>query len=235
MADDTADVPRGIVFLRTILALAILSALAGCAGGLPAALSEVSSTQTGAAPDATELRKPGPLEEKTLGNAHAPVTIIEYASLGCPICAAYHAQVFPQVKKAFIDTGKVYFIYREFPIGNTPAAAAQAARCVPDKQYFHINDKFLANRGRWNGRDPSPDLLYKIVQETGLSRTAFDSCMANQKTKDEIAEVKQRGRGLGVKGTPTFFINGQHVQGFTSYEEMRKLIEQHLQSAAKPV
>ncbi len=234
MGDVRANVSRRTAFLRPVLVVSLLAGLAGCAGGLPEGVDFTSSTKTGGAPDAAQLAKPGPLEEKTLGTATAPVTIIEYASLGCPICAAYHAQVFPQIKKNFIDTGKVYFIYREFPIGNSPAAAAQAARCVPEKRYFAVNDKFLANRGRWNGRDPNPDLLYKIVQDTGISRAAFDSCMANQKTKDGIVEVKQRGRELGVKGTPTFFINGQHVQGFTSYDEMRKLIEQHLISAAKP-
>ncbi|NJM35929.1 MAG: DsbA family protein [Rhodomicrobium sp.] len=218
---------------RVAIAAAMLLTLSGCTGGVPEALTLASDSQD-ASPTPAQIRKAGPLGERGLGNPQAPVTIIEYASLGCPVCAAYHKQVLPKIKQAYIDTGKVYFIFREFPIGETPAAAAHAARCVPEKDFFRINEKFMANRGKWNSRDPNPDLLYKIVQETGLSRAAFDSCMANQKIKEGLTEVKQRGRGFGVKGTPAFFVNGQPVRGNMSFEEMRKLIEQHLQGAAKP-
>jgi protein-disulfide isomerase len=214
---------------------AVLLAMTGCAGGVTEGLTQAASGGQSAAPAAAQSETAGKLEERGLGNPKAPVTIVEYASLGCPLCATYHKQVLPKLKQAYIDTGKVYFIYREFPIGETPSAAAHAARCVPEKDYFRVNEKFMANRGKWNGRDPDPDLLYKMVQETGISRAAFDSCMANQRIKEGLTEVKQRGRELGVKGTPTFFVNGQQVRGIMSYEEMRKLIELHLQGAAKPV
>ncbi len=227
---------KGVAAGRRLLcagAVILLMGLTGCAPGLPEALT-VASSETNAELSAAALKKPGPLPEKTLGSPNAPVTIIEYASLGCPICAAFHKSVFPKFKAAYIDTGKVHFIYREFPIGRSAAAAAQVARCVPEKDYFRINDKYLANRRRWNAREPKPELLYKIVQETGLSRAAFDSCMANQKIKAGIDWVKQRGRKFGVKGTPTFFIDGQQVRGALSLEDLRKLIEKHLAVAAKP-
>ena len=216
-------------------ACGVAAVLSGCAGGLSS-----DELAAGSAPEGkvkttpAELAKAGPLGEKSLGKPDAPVTVIEYASLGCPICAVFHQKVFPQFKKAYIDTGKVFYIYREFPIGPSPAAAAEAARCVPEKHYFRVNDKFMANKGQWNGRQPDHDLLYKIVQDTGVKRAEFDSCMANQNIKDGIVWVKQRGREFGVQGTPTFFINGQHVRGVLSYDEMRKLIDQHLQTAAKP-
>jgi protein-disulfide isomerase len=215
-------------------AIGVAAALSGCASGLPEGLGAASGAGTKVEANTTELAKAGPLGEKTMGQPGAPVTVIEYASLGCPICGAFHQKVFPQFKKAYIDTGKVYFIYREFPIGPSPAAAAQAARCVSDKQYFRVNDKFMANKGQWNGRQPDPNLLYKIVQDTGFKRSEFDSCMANQNIKDGIVWVKQRGRELGVQGTPTFFIGGQHVRGVLNYDEMRKVIDEHLQTAAKP-
>lgn len=215
-------------------AAALAAALSGCAGGLPEGLASASPAGTAAKANPAELAKAGPLGDKTLGKPGAQVIVIEYASLGCPICGAFQQQVFPQIKKAYIDTGKVLFIFREFPIGPTPAAAAQAARCVPDKHYFRVNDKFMANKGQWNGRQPDPDLLYKIVQDTGVKRSEFDSCMANQNIKDGIVGVKQRGRELGVQGTPTFFIDGQNVRGVLSYDEMRKLIDEHLQGTAKP-
>jgi protein-disulfide isomerase len=216
------------------LYLSALMSLTGCAGGLPGGFSEDTAEKSTATANVADLRNSGPLGDKTMGKSDAPVTIIEYASLGCPICAAFHAQIFAQVKKTYIDTGKVYYIYREFPIGAASTSAAQAARCVPEKAYFHANDRFMATRGQWNGRAANTDALYKIVHENGVDRAAFDTCMANQKINEEIVAVKQRGRGLGVKGTPTFFIDGQQIRGGMTFEEMRGVIEQHLHSAAKP-
>jgi protein-disulfide isomerase len=215
--------------------LAIVATLGGCAGGVTESISTTALAPGSV--NAAELRKAGAgaLKEMALGNPNAPTTMIEYASLGCPICAAWHAKVFTKFKSAYIDTGKVYYIYREFPIGPSPEAAAHAARCVPEALYFKTNEKFMATRGQWNGRTPDNALLYKIVQDTGLTRAAFDSCMANQNIKDEIKLVRQRGREFGVKGTPTFFINGQHVRGFLSFEELQKLIDEQIKLAAKPV
>lgn len=233
----TERASEGLTIARKILGGALVAmslALSGCGGGVTegittGALAGASNTATTA-----DLSETGPLPERSLGKASAPVTVIEYASLGCPICGVFHKSVFPKFKAAYVDTGKVHYIYREFPIGASPAAAAQAARCVPDALYFKTNHRFMASRGQWNARKPNNDLLYKIVQDSGLSRAAFDSCMANQKIKDGIDWVKQRGRKLGVKGTPTFFINGEHVRGALSYDDLRKLIEKHLKLAARP-
>jgi protein-disulfide isomerase len=222
-----------IVRRRLLAGLALIAAglLGGCNGGVAEA---VGMFTTPAEPKPAPLAEAGPLGERTLGVAAAPVTVIEYGSLGCPICRVFHKSAFPRIKRDYIDTGKVFFIYREFPIGKSPAAAAATARCVPEKHFFRINKKFMNTAGRWNGRDVLPDALYKIVQDTGLSRTTFDSCLANQNINDGITWVKQRGRELGVEGTPTFFINGQKVRGIMKFDEMRKLIEQHLR-APNPV
>jgi protein-disulfide isomerase len=179
-----------------------------------------------------ELAEAGPLGDTVIGKQGAPVTIIEYASLGCPICAAFHKEVLPKVKKAYIDSGKVVFIYREFPIGKASQSAAAVARCVPAKDYFRISERLMTNQGKWaGGREADPDTLYKLVQDSGVKRDAFDTCLANQPINDGLMWVKQRGRKLGVQGTPTFFINGQKIRGVLSFEEMQKLIEQHLASA----
>jgi protein-disulfide isomerase len=170
-----------------------------------------------------ELREAGPLGDTVIGNPAAPVTIIEYASLACPLCRVFHGKVLPQLKKAYIDTGKVVFIYREFPIGKAAQSAAVAARCVPAKDYFRISEKLLAHQGKWWGQQAALDPLYKLVQDTGLSRAAFDRCLANQPINDGIVWSKQRGRKLGVQGTPTFFINGQKVRGLMRFEELQKL------------
>ncbi len=215
------------------LAVALALTLASCSGGVTEGLT-TGAISTASAGASKELETSGPLDEKVLGRADAPVTVIEYASLGCPVCAVFHQKVFPKFKAGYVDSGKVRYVYREFPIGKSSAAAAHAARCAPESRYFAINDRFMATRGRWNAREPSNDLLYKIVQETGLTRAAFDSCMANQKISEGIDWVKQRGRKLGVKGTPTFFINGQHVRGYLSYDELRQHLDKQLKLAANP-
>jgi protein-disulfide isomerase len=187
--------------------------------------------RSGEAVDPAELKEPGPLGDTVIGRPGAPVTIIEYASLACPVCRVFHAKVFPQIKKTYVDTGKVTFIYREFPIGKSAQAAAVVARCVPAKDYFRVSERLMANLGKWAAQDIQADALYKLVQDTGLARAQFDSCLANQPINDGIVWSKQRGRKLGVQGTPTFFINGQKVRGMLTFEEMQKLIESHLASA----
>jgi protein-disulfide isomerase len=220
--------------LALLSLIGVLSIASGCGGPVTGTIAAGIAGGDETVPTREELAETGPLEERTLGKAGAPVTIIEYASLGCPICAEFHKAVFPRFKTAFIDTGKVRYIYREFPIGASPAAAAHAVRCADAKHYFSLNDKFMARRGQWNGRNPDNDLLYKIVKNTGLSRAAFDRCMANQEIQEGVNWVKLRGRKLGVKGTPTFFINDDKIRGVLTYDEMKTIVDKHLAGAANP-
>jgi protein-disulfide isomerase len=220
--------------LALLSLIAVLSISSGCGGPATGTIAAGIAGGDETVPTREELAETEPLEERTLGKAGAPVTIIEYASLGCPICAEFHKAVFPRFKTAFIDTGKVRYIYREFPIGASPAAAAHAVRCADAKHYFSLNDKFMARRGQWNGRNPDNDLLYKIVKDTGLSRAAFDRCMANQEIQEGVNWVKLRGRKLGVKGTPTFFINDDKIRGVLTYDEMKTIVDKHLAGAANP-
>ncbi len=185
----------------------------------------VPAAQELAVPDTKTLLAAGLLPEKTLGKPGAPITVVEYASLGCPLCRGFHKVTFPRFKREYIDTGKVYYVFREFPIGKSSSAAAVAARCAPSNSYFRIINKFMNTSGQWNARNPNLDLIYKVVQETGLSRSAFDTCMANQNIKDGVITVKQRGRAFGVKGTPTFFIGGKRVRGALTFSDMEKLID----------
>jgi protein-disulfide isomerase len=185
-------------------------------------------------PDLSSLMTAGPLPEMTLGKSDAPIKVVEYASLGCPLCRGFHKATFPRFKRKYIDTGKVYYVFREFPIGKSSIAAAIASRCALGKSYFRIVRKFMNTAGQWNARKPNLDLIYKVVQETGLSRSKFDTCMANQNIKDGVTKVKQRGRAFGVKGTPTFFIGGKRVRGTLTFSDMKKLIDPRLVSARDP-
>jgi protein-disulfide isomerase len=208
------------------VALGAAFLLTACAGG------QVSQPQTleamiaaGNGPTLDMLKKPGPLGDRAMGDPDAPVTVIEYASLTCPYCRRFHADVFPRFKRKYIDTGKVHFIFREFPIGRSAGTAAVAARCVPETHYFEANWKYLANQRQWVSQDVRPDAIYKIVQEFGLERADFDSCIENQTIIEGLKQVKARGRDLGVSATPTIFVNTEKRRGGVSYEDLVKLID----------
>ncbi|WP_158008215.1 DsbA family protein [Methyloceanibacter methanicus] len=183
----------------------------------------------GSAPEAAllkdQLLEPGPLGEREYGNRNAPVTIIEYVSLTCPYCRAYHAKVFPRVKRTYVDTGRVRYIIREFAIGQTAGAAAIVTRCAPKSQYLPLIEAYLSRQREWVSQDVRKDALYKIAKTSGMSRAQFDKCLSNQSIIDGLTEVKQRGRKFGVVGTPTFFINGQKLQGEVTFEQIKALIE----------
>ncbi|MGD9868626.1 MAG: DsbA family protein [Hyphomicrobiales bacterium] len=209
-------------FLAGMAAAGAAAALTGCSTG-NASKETAGATDPNEVPLA-ELMKEGPLGDKFLGKADAPVTIIEYASLTCPHCSQFHQTTYPKLKKAYIDTGKVKYIVREFPIGRTAAAAAVVSRCAPEKDYFVLFDKFLVQRDVWISQEVRPDAIFKVASQTGMKRDKFDSCLANQTIIDGLVWVKERGRQFGVVGTPTFFINGKKVRGVLTFEEMEAMI-----------
>ena len=194
--------------------------LAGCAGGGSRPRPQAGPLNADGTPILAELMKPGPLGEKSLGNPNAPNTIIEYASLTCPFCRKFHVNVYPRVKKELIDTGKVRWIVREFPIGRSAGTAAIITRCGPPKNYFALFDKFLTQQKAWVSQEVRTDAIYKVAAQTGLSRQAFDACLSNKELEEGLRTVKQRGRELGVTGTPTFFVNGKKKRGDLTYDEL---------------
>jgi protein-disulfide isomerase len=210
---------RGVAIVLVAAALS----LSGC-GGTASTAPDPAATELAFK---AELLQPGPLGEREYGNPNAPVTIIEYASLTCPHCRNYHAKVFPKVKRAYIDTGKVRYIIREFPIGHTAGKAAIITQCVPKDKYLPLVTAFLARQPEWVSQEVRPDALYKVAKSSGISRAEFDKCLSNQAIIDGLTEVKQRGRKYGVIGTPTLFINGKKAQGEVTFEEVKALIEPH--------
>ena len=159
-----------------------------------------------------ELMETGSLKEMTLGKPDAKVTVIEYFSLTCPVCRKFHKETWPAFKRQYIDSGKVFFIARDFPIGRSAGNAAIAIRC-DESNYFKLLNLYLAQQGRWVSQNVRLDAIHKIAAPVGLTRAKFDSCLANQDIINGIKEAKQRGRDLGVIGTPTFFINGKQLRG----------------------
>ena len=206
-----------------VLLLAVGVALAGCGG--VAGSADVAADKALNGPPVAELMAEGPLGERALGNPNAPITVIEYASLTCPHCASFQRDVFPRVKKEFIDTGKIRFIVREFPIGRTSGAAAIATRCVPPGQILPALQRLPAPPDGM-GEPGSPPRRHLFGgQIEWLDRAEFDKCATNQTIIDGLTEVKQRGRKFGVVGTPTFFANGRKAQGTITFEEFKALLD----------
>jgi protein-disulfide isomerase len=204
--------------------MAVAVALSGCGGGAMGPAPPIDKATY--VPPQAELMAPGPLGDRVLGKSTAPVTVIEYVSLTCPHCANFQKNLFARLKKEFIDTGRVRYIVREFPIGHTAGHAAIINRCAPEDKYFFLLNQFLTRQPEWVSQEVRPDAIYAVAKSSGMSRETFDKCLSNQTIIDGLTEVKQRGRQFGVIGTPTFFINGRKAQGEVTYDEIKALVEQ---------
>jgi protein-disulfide isomerase len=169
------------------------------------------------------LQQPGPLGEMALGDEKAPVTIIEYASMTCPHCAAFHATTYPELKKRYIDTGKVRFIFREFPLDQLALAGFLLARCAGPDKYFPMIETLFQQQQKWVVQKPLGPLM-AIAKQTGMSEAAFNECLQNQKLVDGIEDVRQRAMKLKVESTPSFFVNGKQLRGAFTIEDFEKAI-----------
>lgn len=175
-----------------------------------------------------ELMQPGPLGDQVLGDARAPVTLIEYASMTCPHCANFHETTYPEIKKKYIDTGKVRFIFREFPLDPLAAAGSMLARCAGDNKFFPMIEALFAQQKDWVVQKPL-EPLFAIARQAGFTQQSFDECLANQQILNGLEETRTRAAGkLNVNSTPTFFINGKIHRGGLTMEEFEKLAAPHL-------
>jgi len=175
--------------------------------------------------DVTALMVPGPLGDQALGDPKAPVTIVEYASMTCPHCQRFYEGPFKTLKTKYIDTGKVRFIFREFPLDALSAAAFMVARCAPPDKFFAVVDVLFDLQQDWAFvNDPGP-AMFKVVQPIGFTQDSFNACLDNQKILDGISWVRDRAANtFGVQGTPTFFFNGQRHEGELDAGELDKLL-----------
>lgn len=174
-----------------------------------------------------ELMKASDLPDLTLGSADAKVTIVEYASMTCPHCAHFENDVFDNLKKKYIDNGKVRFVYREFPLDNLAAAVSMLARCAGGDKTFPLIQTFYAKQADWafTQGNPVPKLL-DIAKQAGFTQESFDKCLTDQKLLDQITAQRTRASDtFGVNATPTFFINGKKLQDTPTLEAFDKVIE----------
>ena len=181
-------------------------------------------------PSTEELMRPGPLPDLALGKADAPVTIVEYASMTCPHCAAFHKTTYAALKTKYIDTGKVRFIFREFPLDEVALAASMLARCAGGEKSMAMIDVLFASQDTWAIRQPIPPLL-QIAKQAGFTQATFDACLKDTKLYENIVAVRERAsKEFKVESTPTLFVNGKMQKGGTSIEELEKLMAPYLKS-----
>jgi len=213
------NIRRAVV---TGLSLAGLAAFAGLLQLDPVG-NAMAETATAAL-----VAKPASLPDMALGPAKAPVTIVEYASLTCPHCAAFGENVFPMLKSKYIDPGKVRFVFRDFPLDIKAAAASMLARCIANGdagKYFGAIEQLFKQQDQLT--DQTTATLKQIGgQQAGMSEEAVKACVQDQTQLDKLKSDQDFAhKELKVEATPTFFINGEMTKGAMSFEELDKKIQ----------
>lgn len=170
------------------------------------------------------------LGERSLGNAEAKVVMIEYASVTCTYSAAFNETVWPGLKHDFIETGKLRMIFLEFPMDRLALSAFMLARCIPEKDYFPTIDLMFQRQKLRRGRDAGKQ-LFQILQLSGMSEPQFTACVQNESIGRPILESAQYARKVfGVRATPTFFINGNMIDGKKDRMGVRAAIERAIET-----
>jgi protein-disulfide isomerase len=203
-----------------ILSLFGLVALLACASALP----REAMAQN---PPAALVSKPVSLPDMAVGTAKAPVTIVEYASMTCPHCAAFEQNVFPMLKSKYIDTGKVRFVFREFPLDIKAAAASMLTRCIAGDdagKFFATIDLLFKQQDQL--MEQTKDTLKLIGKQAGMDEGAVETCEKDQVLLDKLkADQTFAFETLKVDATPTLFVNGERLRGSMSFEELEERIK----------
>jgi protein-disulfide isomerase len=226
-----------------LLALGLF--VAGCNDG-DASGPEKKEEQTEAAPAAAEETAPAdlqaiagvPLGDMAEGSVDAPITLIEYASMTCSHCATFQQTTFPLLKRDFIDTGKVRFILREFPLDPYAIDASILARCTGEENFFPVVDKLFAEQGKWM---PAPGPINEVSQNAtrgrladygeavGTSEEQFEACLRNKPLKEQIANRMEEAKSrYNVQATPSIVINGTLYEGSRAYGDLAKFLNDQL-------
>ncbi|MGA7710784.1 MAG: thioredoxin domain-containing protein [Rhizomicrobium sp.] len=210
---------RQITVLARVLASVLAVYLcAGCAGVHPQS----------AAPAVQPAYAPFP-GDHTLGNPNAPLVLIQYDAPGCPHCAKALAEVFPHIKADYIDTGKLFYVYRIFPLSKADVQVESVARCLPAKSYFSFMAGVLQQQPKWAPYYGAKDVregLAPLARDAGLSDKEFDRCFSDTATLDRVQqEGGDAGAPFAIDGVPSFVINGEVTQGNLGWPALRNKIE----------
>ncbi len=236
-----------------IIALALVTTLAACTGDVAKVLTTgagpeiATADKAGFNPFSTELetasgarevmqnptladvlQAASSLPDMSFGSPTAPIVLIKYMSLTCPYCRRFHADVYPELKRNYIDTGKVRFVLREFPIGKASGTATVALRCAPADKYLALYGKFMEQQGSWVSQEVRTDQIAKVAAQVGISGDAFSACLADKKLVADLNAIKERGRKLGIIGTPNFYLDNRLIKSTVDWPTLRGLIDARL-------
>jgi len=221
---------KGVLVGLVVLVLVAV----GAGGWFYLSSKDIGATSAGAATDASEQAAAVPVvapDEKFIGNADAPVTIVEYFSLGCPHCKHFHETILPELKADYIDTGKARLVFRDFPLDNVAFAAALLTRCVNDLAYFAMVDTLFKQQDAWHVQNGIPQIA-TIAKSAGMDEVAFNACIGDQARKDKVVAMqKEAADTFKVDATPTFFINDRKLSGVSDYAPFKQTIEAALAAA----
>jgi protein-disulfide isomerase len=179
-------------------------------------------------------------EDYVLGDKNAPVVFIEYASLSCPHCASFVREAFEKIKAEYIDSGKVAFIYRNFPLNHPALAGAMVSECVtknsenPSEKYYSATKILFKTQDNWAFDQKFIEKLEAIFKLDGMSSEAFNACINDKSLQEKILKHRMEvAKSLFIKSTPSFFVNGEVSEGYVDYVTLKKLIDKKLEEAKK--
>lgn len=173
-----------------------------------------------------DLMAPGLLSEIAFGNHGAPITVIEYASISCEECRSFHLNVWPVLKKKYIDTGKVHFIYRELPADPAAEAGFMLARCAGNARWHNVIDLLYQTQASWRQSSEPEDALLSVMSRTGMAGRSFSSCLKDQDLRKQLDEVAADARRLGVTTSPAMVINGTVYSGTHSLVRIENVLQE---------
>jgi len=221
---------RIAVFAPGAMAIAALLAfnpfsVSGNSVGLNVAMA---AEEAAAAKEAAPAPAESALPDMVLGKEDAPVTIVEYSSLSCPHCAHFHKDVMPALKSDYIDTGKLRYIEREFPLNQAALGGAVLARCVDPSRFFAFTDLLFSRQEDWAFKDDALQRLRLYAKQAGLTDADFEKCLDDEALQKKVLAVRERGEKEGVKGTPAFFINGKIFNGAPTLAALTEAMKPYL-------
>ncbi|MFH0874846.1 MAG: DsbA family protein [archaeon] len=210
-----------------LVILLVISIYTGGFGGSKSKVQGITQEAQPTQPTAPSLDMKSLVDDDAVkGDKNAPVTIVEWSDFECPYCARFYQQTFGQIEKEYIETGKVKFIYRDFPLGFHVNAqkAAEAAECAGEQgKFWEMHDKLFEQ-----GVSGGIDSFKQFAKDIGLDASKFNECIDSGKMASEIAKDTQDGQAAGITGTPGFVINGKLVVGAQPFENFKQIIDEGL-------
>jgi len=165
-------------------------------------------------------------DDMYLGKADAKITVIEYASLSCPHCARFNADVLPQIKTNYIDKGLVRWVYRDYPLNNPAYLAAVLTHCASPMRYFTLVDTLFKSQDYWATQQQAIVPLRQIATNEGVDQKTYDACLADTALKDKIiSRLQEASTKYKIEATPSFIVEGQVHAGEISYDDFKKLLD----------